>query len=540
MCGIFAALTKGCVIEFFDNFNKISHRGPDATRIVNIPNSDVKMGFHRLAINDLSSNGMQPFELNNVWLICNGEIFNHKELEKKYNFNMKSSSDCEIILHLYHYHGRDKMAIARLLQEINGEFAFVLYDAYHKNIYAARDEFGIRPLFYSLTSDGSFFASEMKSLSFCKYVHPFPPGNFLIHDYFSQKIVIHNLTKYYEIKTYNGQYYNINEVYDNIRYLLEDSVDIKLMSERPVGAFLSGGIDSSLVCALLIKKLPNLHVFSIGLNETSADIIAAKKVAKHIGVKPGHHHCVYYTVEEGFAAIKDVIYHLETWDITTIRASIPQYLLSKYISKNTDVKVLYSGELADESFASYQYFKLTPNGKELELESKKLLEEIYLYDALRVDRTVSAVGLECRIPFASKKLIDYIFSLPPELRMCHDRIEKSLLRNSFKNTELLPDDILFRRKEAFSDAVGTKEISWYKSLQVFIEPFVSDNDLENAYIKYHKNTPKTKEAMYYRNIFSDLFPNRDYIIPHYWMPNWVNTNDPSATVLKVYENSNSI
>jgi asparagine synthase (glutamine-hydrolysing) len=538
MCGIFAALTNINCLKLFDHFNKIAHRGPDATRIFTIPNSEMKMGFHRLAINDLSDHGMQPFELNNAWLICNGEIFNHKELEQKYQFKMKSLSDCEIILHLYNYHGRGKDAIARILKEIEGEFAFVLYDNIHKDIYVARDEFGIRPLFYSLSKNTAFFASEMKALSFCSDVRPFPPAHFLCHDYFSQKIEIHNLVKYYEIPRYNGQGYNINEVYNNIRYLLESSVDLKLMSERPIGAFLSGGVDSSLICALLIKKLPNLHVFSIGLDENSFDIIAAKKVAKHIGVKPGHHHCIYYTVEEGFSALKEVIYHLETWDITSIRASIPQYLLSKYIAKNTDIKVLYSGELSDEAFASYQYFKHAPNGKELELESKKLLEEIYLYDALRVDRTVTTFGLECRIPFASKKLIDYIFSLPPELRMCYDRIEKSLLRNSFKNTGILQDEIIFRKKDAFSDAVSSKEKSWYKSLQLLIETLVSDNDLLNASEKYPNNTPRTKEALYYRNIFTELFPNRDDIIPHYWMPNWVETDDPSATVLKVYENSN--
>ncbi len=537
MCGIFAALTNDNCLHLFDHFNKIAHRGPDATRIFTIPNSEMKMGFHRLAINDLSEHGMQPFELNSAWLICNGEIFNHKELEQKYNFRMKSLSDCEIILHLYNHHGRGKDAITKILKEIDGEFAFVLYDNYHKDLYAARDEFGIRPLFYSLSKSGSFFASEMKALSFCSDVYPFPPGHFLCHDYFSQKLEVRNLVKYYEIPTYNGQGYNINEVYNNIRYLLESSVDLKLMSERPVGAFLSGGIDSSLVCAMLIKKLPNLHVFSIGLNENSVDIIAAKKVAKHIGVKPGHHHCIYYTVEEGFAAIKEVIYHLETWDITSLRASIPQYLLSKYISKNTNIKVLYSGEFSDEAFASYQYFKLAPNGKELELESKKLLEEIYLYDALRVDRTVSAFGLECRIPFASKKLIDYIFSLPPELRMCYDRIEKSLLRNSFKNTGILPDEILFRKKEALSDAVSSKEISWYKSLQKHINLYISNDDLSDCYKLYPNNTPKTKEALYYRNIFTELFPDRDDIIPHYWMPNWIKTDDPSATILNVYENS---
>lgn len=535
MCGIFAALTNETCLKLFEEFNKIIHRGPDCTRIMSVPNSSVKLGFHRLAINDLSEHGMQPFEFKNAWLVCNGEIFNHKEIEEKHGFIMKSHSDCEVLLYLYDMYGRGGNAIEKILQEINGEFAFVIYDNYSKDIYAARDEFGIRPLFYSISENECFFASEMKALSFCREVRPFPPGHFICYDYFSQKIGLHNLHKYYQIYTYQGQGYNISEVYNNIRYLLEDSVDLKLMSERPVGAFLSGGLDSSLVCALLIKKIPNLHVFSIGLNENSVDIIAAKKVAEHIGVKPGHHHCVYYTVEEGFTAIKDVIYHLETWDITTNRAGVANYLLAKYVKNNTDIKVLYSGEFSDEIFSGYQYSKIAPNGKDLELDSKKLLEEIYLYDALRVDRTVSAFGLECRIPFASKRLIDYIFNLPPELRMCYDRIEKSLLRNSFKNTGLLPDDILFRKKDAFSDAVSSKDVCWYKSLQKNIDMQISDDQLESCYKLYPNNTPKTKEALYYRNIFTELFPNRDDIIPHYWMPNWVKTDDPSATVLDCYE-----
>lgn len=541
MCGIFA-----CSNSHSDelknpkslDFDKIKHRGPEKSNFLTIDN--VKLGFHRLAINDLSDTGMQPFHLNGMWLICNGEVFNHKELERKYNFKMQSRSDCEVILHLYNYFKEEPNVIELLINELDAEFVFVIYDSFSKKMYAARDQYGIRPLFYGFKEQEFFFASEMKALSFLPHVDPFPPATYAV---VTNDII---LKKYYEIsleKLYPQPSTEI--IHKTIKNLLTESVNVRIMSDKPVGAFLSGGVDSSLICALLIKQIPDLHCFTIGLDDNSVDILAAKKVAKHIGIKEGHHRCIYFTVEEGFAALKDVIYHLESWDTTTNRASVPQYLLAKYIKENTDIKVLYSGEFADETFASYQYFKLAPTVKDLELDTKRLLEEIYLYDGLRVDRTVSAFGLECRIPFGNKKLIDYIFSLTPELRICSETIiEKKLLRDSFKSAlfhdtishEILPQDILYRRKDAFSDAVSSKTKSWYKSLQELIEPLISNEELSTAYIKYPDNTPKTKEALYYRNIFAELFPNRCCVIPHLWLPKWVDTNDPSATILKVYKN----
>jgi asparagine synthase (glutamine-hydrolysing) len=311
------------------------------------------------------------------------------------------------------------------------------------------------------------------------------------------------------------------------------------MSDRPIGCLLSGGLDSSLVTSIVSRHLPNLHCFSIGLNESSVDIIAAKKVANFLKIPIENHHIVNFTIEEGLSAIRDVIYHLESYDITTIRASTPQYLLAKYIRTNTDIKVLYSGEGSDELFAGYQYSKSAPSDKDLHFDTIRLLSELYLYDNLRTDRTTAAWGLEVRVPFLDKKFTQYVLELDPKLkRSSMEVMEKMLLRNSFKEGNYLPDEILYRPKEAFSDAVSSKEVSWYKSLNVYINQAVSDEQLGDASIKYPYNTPQTKEALYYRDIFSELYPikNIDQVIPHYWLPKWQgNVQDPSATVLKCHQ-----
>lgn len=549
MCGIFAALCSNSKEDLLPYFDIIQHRGPDASKI-EIIDDNLIFGFHRLAIIDPTDKSMQPLTLNDLVLICNGEIFNYKELSHKYGLTMNTGSDCEIILHLYEYFGRNEKALKRLLNELRAEFAFVLYDKRAKTLMAGRDPFGIRPLFYSYSGNEILFASEMKALLFRENVKPMIPGSFIFRETHDNG---HNTTKF--IKYYNIDLANrvnsisklngedsLEFIHANIRDLLEQSVKLRLMSDRPIGCFLSGGLDSSLITALVAKHVSNLHCFSIGL-ENGVDILASRKVVDFLNNKGCNitHHIVTFTIEEGFNAIRDVIKCLETRCVTTIRAGVVNYLLAKYISENTDIKVLYSGSGADEVFNGYQYGKLITSSRVLEEDSARLLNELYLYDNLRDDRTTANFGLEVRVPFLCRDLVDYIFSIPGRYRLSFDDMEKMLLRDSFKNEELLPDDILYRRKEAWSDAVSSSEISWYKTLSdKYIEPFISDEEILSAERAFPYDTPRTKESLYYRRIFSEFFPGRDNVIPKLWLPPkkiiGKTIFDPSATVLSCYKN----
>lgn len=530
MCGIFCSINNcdtNCNNVLNDNNNLdsfilIGHRGPDYSTLNRVDNN-VYLGFHRLAIVDQSLNGNQPFELDDSYLVCNGEIYNHEQLISKYNLMPKSKSDCEVILHMYNKFGIDKT-----VRELDAEFAFILYDTEHKTIYVARDHYGVRPLFIGSKNTELYIASEVKSLHMCNTVEQFRPGHYATIDA-SNNVTY---TKYFDYLELNDHCLEL--VKYNLRCKLTDAVNKRLMSERPIGCLLSGGLDSSLVTSLVHKQMPDVHCFSIGL-EGSVDVAAARVVARHLNIT--NHHIVTFTVDEGFNVLKDVIYHLESYDITTVRASTPQYLLAKYIKENTDIKVLYSGEGSDEIFAGYQYSKMAPSIKALHEDGKRLLNELHFYDNLRTDRTTAAWGLEVRVPFLDKEFVQYSMSINPEFKMCNNKMEKSVLREAFANSTMLPLEILYRRKEAFSDAVSSKEISWYKTLVSKINELVTDADLENAKYRYKINTPKTKEALYYRNCFVEMYPDRDNLIPHYWMPQWQTTElyDPSATVLACHE-----
>jgi asparagine synthase (glutamine-hydrolysing) len=544
MCGIFASLSDENEEELIPYIKKIQHRGPDASSIKQIDtiSFDEKIynlifGFHRLAIVDVSSKSMQPIVLNDLVLICNGEIFNHKELELTYNLTMTTGSDCEVILHLYDMFGRGKVALESLLKVIRAEFAFVIYDMTNKSLLVARDVFGIRPLFISCENNSIVVASELKALSYRKNVKPFMAGSFLIKT--PKNTLFH---KYHLLVPSINKINNSHFIESSIKILLQDAVNIRLMSDRPVGCFLSGGVDSSIITALVAEKIPHLECFSIGL-DGGVDIEAAKKVVNHINAsgKSIKHHIINFTIEEGINVLKEVIWHLETYDITTIRASVPQFLLSQYIANNTSIKVLYSGEGADEVFNSYLYSRLTKSGDLLEKDSIRLLNELYMFDNLRVDRTTAAYGLEVRIPFLDIQLVEFMMSIDTSFRTCHDKIEKKILRDAFADTNLLPNDILYRQKHAFSDAVSSSEQSWYKSLVSHIDNIISDEELaifnKNNTNSCLMNTAKslTKEAYYYKKIFDELFPNRENVLTHYWMPKWTDTNgDPSATVLSCF------
>lgn len=521
MCGIYGAISDKKVEELKKDFDKIKHRGPCGSRLVSLnQNQRVTFGFHRLAINNLSDNGMQPFCYKSAFVVCNGEIYNYKQLALKYNFDLKNKSDCEVILFMYNEFGRNMNAVIRISKELDAEFAFIIYDIELEKIFASRDPFGVRPLFYSIENDVEcYFSSEAKCL---KFPEPLLPGNIMYMNLNNFSIGFH---KYFYLDTSINSNENLNTIHSKIRILLEEAVKKRLMSDRPIGCFLSGGLDSSLICSILSKKVKNLHCFSIGMSENSYDIIAAKKVVKFLGIPEENHHCVYFTVKEGFDAIRKTIYHNESWDITTTRASIPQFLLSKYISENTNIKVLFSGEGADESQNGYQYGKMINDAGILIKDTSRLLSNLYRYDNLRVDRTTSAFGLEVRIPFLDPKLIQYLFNIQPELRLSNTSIEKKLFRDAFEG--YLPEDILRRSKEAFSDAVSTIGVSWYKLLQDMI--------IENDIISYDKS-PIISEGDYYKKIYDEFFSND--LIKDSWLPpkEIVGSDilDPSATVLECY------
>uniref|UniRef100_A0A8C1VHL4 Asparagine synthetase [glutamine-hydrolyzing] n=1 Tax=Cyprinus carpio TaxID=7962 RepID=A0A8C1VHL4_CYPCA len=419
------------------------------------------------------------------------------------------------------------------------------------------DTYGVRPLFRLLTDNGFLaLCSEAKglleiktSMSTPAKITPFPPGHFEAFDLkLTGKVQsvqmerFHCCTEEPKHATYNnleglGTGFELETVKSNIRILFEDAVKKRLMAHRRIGCLLSGGLDSSLVAATLVKlaneeQLPYpIQTFSIGA-EDSPDVAAARKVAAHIG---SEHHEVNFTPEEGIRALEEVIVHLESYDITTLRASVGMYLISKYIREKTDSVVIFSGEGSDELTQGYIYFHKAPSPKAAAEDSVRLLKELYLFDVLRADRTTAAHGLELRVPFLDHRFTAYYLSLPEEMRVPKDGVEKHLLREAFKGLKLIPDEILWRRKEAFSDGMTSMKKSWYSSLQEHIESEVNDSELEKANTRFPFNPPTTKEGFFIRQIFEKHYPDRCEWTPHYWMPRWIKATDPSARTLSIYK-----
>lgn len=558
MCGIWAFLSASESIDperlanLKESFMKIQHRGPDNSSLTEITDKLV-FGFHRLAIIDPSSQSDQPLHIeNDLSLICNGEIYNYRGLIEMCKYKPKTGSDCESVLPLY-----SKYGISGVVQRLDAEFSFVLYDRTTDQLHIARDRFGVRPLFWGRGLDGSLYiSSEAKGIPETVYVEPFPRGHFAT---ISLKQSLNSTNIFPSVSSYLSWSdkvlsHNLSDAYPKIKELLTRAVRKRLMSDRPLGCLLSGGLDSSLVTSIVWRSLKEqerekFHCFSIGL-EGGVDIEAAKKVAQHLGIK--NHHIVNFSVEDGINVVERVIYSLESYDVTTIRASVPQWLLAHYVSTQTGIRVLLSGEGADELFAGYQYFKKCPDANSLKSESRRLLDELYLFDNLRTDRTTAAHGLEVRVPFLDLELVEFIDSLPAEYRSCDSStlMEKMLLRSSFDDGVTLPLDILYRRKEAFSDAVSSHETSWYESLVHHIESELLGSGLsseekvnktkellEGAEEEYVHNPPKTLEALYYRRIFETVHKSRANLITHYWMPKWVQLDkwDPSATKLDCHQ-----
>ena len=506
MCGIVCAfnikgnndLVRGNVLKMAQ---KVRHRGPDWSGVYSSENAI--LAHERLAIVDPTS-GKQPIlsEDGLKVIAVNGEIYNHQNLKDSFatDYNFRTESDCEVILALYEKKG------INFLNDLNGIFAFALYDSSNDKYLIARDHMGIIPLYMGWDKDGIFYvSSELKSLEgVCDKIELFPPGHYLESSSTDLK------------KWYNPEWVSYHHVKDSqtsikaIHDSLSAAVKRQLMSDVPYGVLLSGGLDSSITSALAKKFAskriesndkqdawwPQLHSFSVGL-EDAPDLKAARIVADHIGTI---HHEINFTVQEGIDAIRDVIYHLETYDITTIRASTPMYLIARAI-KSLGIKMVLSGEGADELFGGYLYFHKAPNAKEFHEETVRKLDKLHQYDCLRANKSLAAWGIEGRVPFLDKEFIDVAMNINPEDKMIKNgRIEKWVLREAFK--DYLPESVLWRQKEQFSDGVG---YSWIDSLKDLVSKEVSDHDLENASKIFSINTPRNKEEYYYRLIFSDHF-----------------------------------
>ncbi len=526
MCG-FAVYTGSDMMDkllFASEFKKIEYRGPDNS-VTRDFDKNGWMGFHRLSIMDVSSNGNQPLVYKHINLVCNGEVYNFQQLRKKYEheYEFKSSSDCEVIIPLFLDKGIEETA-----KSLDAEFVFVIYDSVAKKYFAARDPIGIRPMFYGYSSEGEImFSSEMKTLHpLCKEVKPFPPG----HYYDGEKFICYrDISKVDEFVDHD-----LEEVFKNINEKLTKGIEKRLQADVPVGFLCSGGLDSSLVCAVAAKMLDKpIKTFAVGIEDDPIDTKYARIVADYLGAD---HTEVLFTKQDIFDTLSTLIFNTETWDITTIRASMGMYLVCKYITENTDVKVLMTGEIADEIFG-YKYTDYAPTPAAFQEEAEKRIREIYMYDVLRADRCISSNGLEARVPFGDLDFVDYVMSIDPEKKMNFTGVGKYLLRKAFEG-DYLPQEILYRQKAAFSDAVGHSVVDYLKA---YAEEMYSDEDLANAGEKYPNCTPFSKESLMYREIFEKHFPGRSAVIKDFWMPNkeWENcdVDDPSARVLPNYGKS---
>ena len=506
MCGIVCAFdlkqkSEELRPQVLEMSKTIRHRGPDWSGIYS--NDKAILAHERLAIVDPAS-GKQPLFSpdNTLVLAANGEIYNHRELRKQFEgkYEFKTKSDCEVILALYQEKGVD------FIDEMNGIFGFAIYDVTTDTYFIARDHMGIIPLYIGWDKNGTFYvASELKALEgVCTKIELFPPGHYMssIDGEF--------------VKWYSRDWSDYNAVKDNetsiaeIKEALEAAVKRQLMSDVPYGVLLSGGLDSSVVSAIAKKYAqkrvesdgakdawyPQLHSFAVGL-EGSPDLAAAQKVADHIGTV---HHEIKFTIQEGLDAIKDVIYNIETYDITTIRSSTPMYLMARVI-KSMGIKMVLSGEGADEIFGGYLYFHKAPNAKEFHEETVRKLDKLHMYDCLRANKSLAAWGIEGRVPFLDKEFMDVAMRINPQDKMINgERMEKWVIRKAFE--DMLPASVAWRQKEQFSDGVG---YSWIDTLKEVVDRVVTDEQMANAKFRFPLQTPQNKEEFYYRSIFEEHF-----------------------------------
>ena len=574
MCGIFYyenRLTRHIDMKKLKSlqqtFYKSSHRGPDNSIFLHEKVADQFshrcFGFHRLSINGLSSAGNQPLKIKNCTLICNGEIYNYKQLIDEYGLSeeyTKGGSDCEIVIHLFR-----KIGMEETLKRLDGVFALTLVDHDNNATYVGRDPFGIRSLFYG--SEQGFaaditFASELKSMDHCMghYTKQFPSGCYGVYElgaltirpyYSALGPAFHVDPTLEQYAPYNYTFQTVEEdseenICANIKTLLESAIEKRLMSERgAVGCLLSGGLDSTLVTAIMCRYMDprELNTYSIGL-KGSVDLMWARRAANYLGTC---HHEVCLSEQEFLDAIEETVYQIESYDTTSVRASLPNFLVSKYISKMSDDVVIFCGDMSDEIFGSYRGFTKAPSDEDFKRENERMIRDVRYFDLLRSDKTISGAGLEARVPFADKAFLKYVMEIPPRYkRFDNERIEKYLLRKAFDGLDYLPDDLLWRRKEAFSDGVsGSTGRTWVQMIKEHVETKISDveygayvktiNELKNNVFNEY-NLPYDKESFYYRKIFENCFPEKsDNAIPYYWRHPFCSNVDPSARLLEFYK-----
>ena len=522
MCSIMGYAGRGVDKEaFIEGLGKTASRGPDDMRVLEV--EEGLLGFQRLSIMGLTPEGMQPFVLGENAVVCNGELYGfgpmREELKEK-GYTFQSDSDCEILLPLYKEHGLSMFSL------LDAEFALILYDGEKKTWIAARDPIGIRPLYYGYDREGRMvFASEPKCLTaLTEKIMPFPPGYY----YAEGKFVCYaDMTKVDAVCMDD-----LEMACQKIREKLVAGVKKRLVSDAKVGFLLSGGLDSSLVCAIAQRESKEpIKTFAIGMTEDAIDLKYAKQVADYIGAD---HTEVYMTPETVRSTLEELIYFLGTYDITTIRASIGMYLVCKAIHENTDIRVILTGEISDELFG-YKYTDFAPSAQAFQEEAEKRIREIHMYDVLRADRCISVNSLEARVPFGDLDFVKYVMSLDPEKKINTYGMGKYLLRHAFEGLSYLPDSILWRQKAAFSDAVGHSMVDYLKDLA---EERYSDEAFEEKKKAYTYAQPFTKESLLYREIFEKYYPGQAEMVVDFWMPNksWegCDVNDPSARVLSNY------
>jgi len=595
MCGIFAILNEDGSNDHLpqsyieQQFIKGQRRGPEFSTLDPVMMNTL-FGFHRLAINGLNPESNQPIRNKNITLICNGEIYNYKELYKMMDVEPTTGSDCEVIIHLYRKYG-----IEQTLKMLDGVFAFALLDnrihGGNCKLYIARDPYGVRPLYWlhptkrgkPMRSPVFSFASELKVLYGIhkKITNPinsnyiieqFRPGSYM---QFTQPFTMVAQWRMVEQIDYHRQGFHsimfqdnhqIEDVYKNIQTYLTNAIRKRcIATERPIACLLSGGLDSSLIAALVNEyhkehNLPQLETYSIGL-EGASDLDYANEVAKYLGTK---HTTVVLTEDDFLKAIPEVIASIESYDTTTVRASIGNWLIGKYISEHSEAKVIFNGDGSDELSGGYLYMKCAPDCIEFDRECRRLLTDIHTFDVLRSDKSISSHGLEPRTPFLDRAWVDYYLSIPHKYRYTGDSvIEKHLIRKSFSKDcynnsngdQLLPDSVLWRQKEAFSDGVSKETRSLYTIIQEYTDKVVrkelvemfdffkhiqdpSSDDISKihpdlALIGEHL-IPQTTEQLYYRQCFEKHYPGMGKIIPYFWMPKYVTSNDSSARSLEIY------
>ena len=534
MCGIWAYLRLGGAVnvDCAHCVKQLEPRGPEYTSVLDISGTGVTLGFTRLAINGLTTAGHQPFIHNNTYIVCNGEIYNYKLLATEHSMNLsEGTSDCAVIPHLY----TTTDTMTTVCRSLDGVFAFVMVDAAHRVVHVARDPYGVRPLFAAVHMGNRVWSSELKGLpADCTDIQPFPPGTWETYNVDTGALV--NYCRYHTIPTQKeAAYVDRSVAATALHDALVAAVHKRLMSDRPIGALLSGGLDSSLIASIASRELARsgkrLHTFSIGM-PGSTDLAYAEKVAKHID---SVHHTVCVTPTDFLQAIPHVIHDIESYDITTVRASVGNWLIGKYIKEHTDIKVVFNGDGSDEIGGGYIYFYAAPSDDAFEAECTRLLDEINMFDVLRSDRSMAAHGLEARTPFLDKHVVATWLAIPTAF--CRPvkgaQVEKAILRTAFAAGDYLPTEVLLRKKEAFSDGVSSTEYSWYKRCA----DYARASGLTLHYIQmmtagWH-NPPATEEAFYYRRIFEESYgAGAARSIPHMWMPRWIATaSDPSARTL---------